>query len=1678
MLLGMVLGLNFGALAQTRTITLSSGSGAFPKPYQTNLQVSIWGAGGGGGYTGDSQGAGGGGGGAFTQITSYTFGVGFASANYVVGVGGPGQSNSNLSVGNGGQSSFGHTGNLFISNGGTGANGFTRGLGGTASPIGDIRNAGGNSTNGPGTNNSGGSGGGGAGGIISNGGQGLNSATGGAGGSGGGSGSGSGGAGGTGSNPGANGNNGITFGGGGGGEGRSSNLAGNGANGQITLVWSCSNTLVSGTPNPSAVCLGTDFGPVIYDLIGASGYTLDWIINGSASASPPSGVNVTNVDGRITISGASTVSGVFSYSLTPTYPTVGITTGSCAGSASFSGSFTVTPSNTAGTISSTTFCQNSALPTGVTQSTTGATGIGAPSNLPPGITANWAGNQITFSGTPTTPGSYNYSIPLTGGCGAINATGTITINEVPAIKTPVLPGDTKCLNVAFSAISVGTGSGYTYQWYSNDTQDYTTPNLISGATSNSYTPLTSAVGTLYYYVVVSSPSCSAVTSAVSSAYIVTPSNTVTAASSTPAVCITSPLSDPITHDIGGATGIGAITWSPSNPGGMTVNFASNKISIDGTPTASGVFTYSVPLTGGCGTVNATGTLTVNAQAAIISANLSPGGQTRCINAAAFNPISVGAGTGFTYKWYSKNTAENFGGTLIPGATSNSYTPLNNAEGSTYYYVEVSSSGSCGSTVTSAASGEFKVNPLPAVSFTDQPVGPNICVDTDVTYETQMGQSNYVWIIPGALNVDYTITSGGHSGSRFVVLKWLTTGTKAVSVNYSDANSCGATTPATSNTVNVIKNTVTAASNPHPSSCYTGAFTSITHTTSLATGIGPPVGLPLGLTASWAGTAVSGTIIISGTVDPSVTPGIKNYTIPLTGGCGTVAATGIIDVQPNYQLSKITSVSPSIVGGTATITIEGDPSIFTNGSYQVTYSLGLSNAGSETKTVSFNNGKAIFSSLPITSEDLTSLSISQIKKATDDCFVPSVVNNITFFGIKAATFTTNSTFYVPAGIHEITIKVWGGGGGGGNGSNGAGGGGGGYSTQTIGVFPGEEIEIVIGAGGNAQTGGGASYATRDSTHPNPIASSLVYAYGGGAANGQTPGTGGSGTSAAGGNGASGNGLSGNAQIGGKGGNGGGITGGQGGLGGAGNGNRLGNDGEIPGGAGGGGKGANGGEGGNGLVLISYPLPPVGPCFRVIDDGSISSMTIIEFTCDNTWTAPLGLLEFDTYVGGAGGGGGAGSGAGGGGAGALASGTIQSGSPYGFAANTTFNIRAGEGGEGAQTNLVRGFRGRFSSIAGIVGGTPIIITAEGGGGGGSEFSILGESGINGSNGGGGGANNTAEGDGGIGSGRAGGKGDYSEDQAFAGGGGAGVAEVGAEGKGAGLGQGEGGKGGNGVAITMGDTTRYFGAGGGGVGFNFLGTQKIGHGGTAPNGTKIGGDGNLTGVNPAGMQGVDKTGSGGGAGYGRGGKGGNGVVYITYFNYSILEVDYQYFNAIYNHQIRSGELTWATSKEWDNSHFEIERAANNVKTWTKIGVVNGQGYSDTTVDYNFTDTELPAAGGNIFYRLKQVDFDGSFSYSVTKSIQVEALEGTATWIAYPNPSDMGSAVAVALLDDSGYTDGTVQIRISDVRGIFQTYTVQNPEDVSAAVNSYLENARPGLYIVQLFWGNKSEQLKLIRK
>jgi hypothetical protein len=265
-----------------------------------------------------------------------------------------------------------------------------------------------------------------------------------------------------------------------------------------------------------------------------------------------------------------------------------------------------------------TVCINTPI-TDITYSTSGATGATF-SGLPAGVTGSWASNVVTISGTPTAAGAANYTITLTGGCGTVTTTGSITVtanNTIALSSGTGTNNQTKCINTAISNITFTTtgATGATFT------------NLPAGVTASFASNTITIIGTptvsgTFNYSILLTGGCGSINA--TGTITVNPNNTVSAASSSPTPCINTVMTS-ITHTTTGATGIGTATGLPA---GVTAAFASNTITISGTPSASGTFNYSIPLTGGCGSINATGTITVNPNNTVSAASSSP---TPCIN---------------------------------------------------------------------------------------------------------------------------------------------------------------------------------------------------------------------------------------------------------------------------------------------------------------------------------------------------------------------------------------------------------------------------------------------------------------------------------------------------------------------------------------------------------------------------------------------------------------------------------------------------------------------------------------------------------------------------------------------------------------------------------------------------------------------------------------------------------------------------------------------------------------------------------------------------------------------------------------------------------------------------------------------------------------------------------------
>ena len=101
----------------------------------------------------------------------------------------------------------------------------------------------------------------------------------------------------------------------------------------------------------------------------------------------------------------------------------------------------------------------------------------------------------------------------------------------------------------------------------------------------------------------------------------------------------------------------------------------------------------------------------------------------------------------------------------------------------------------------------------------------------------------------------------------------------------------------------------------------------------------------------------------------------------------------------------------------------------------------------------------------------------------------------------------------------------------------------------------------------------------------------------------------------------------------------------------------------------------------------------------------------------------------------------------------------------------------------------------------------------------------------------------------------------------------------------------------------------------------------------------------------------------------------------------------------------LHWRTASEKNSQAFEVERSADGV-AFVRIGTVAAAGNSSTAHAYTFSDTELLGLSAPRYYRLRQADADGRFSYSPVRT----ATAGPADLALFPNPATTGATLTGA--------------------------------------------------------------------
>jgi hypothetical protein len=152
----------------------------------------------------------------------------------------------------------------------------------------------------------------------------------------------------------------------------------------------------------------------------------------------------------------------------------------------------------------------------------------------------------------------------------------------------------------------------------------------------------------------------------------------------------------------------------------------------------------------------------------------------------------------------------------------------------------------------------------------------------------------------------------------------------------------------------------------------------------------------------------------------------------------------------------------------------------------------------------------------------------------------------------------------------------------------------------------------------------------------------------------------------------------------------------------------------------------------------------------------------------------------------------------------------------------------------------------------------------------------------------------------------------------------------------------------------------------------------------------------------------------------------------------------------------IRWEVAQEKNNMVFEVYRSQGRQKEWGKIGLVTSLGNSDTTQDYEFLDTTSDRFN-EYFYRIRQVDWNGKFSWSEVARVSPGKSPAGMELMIYPNP----------------YSSGDLQLLVPEFMDLnqseliiqnFQGKIIRQAVYKSSDLTSWIQRLPPGLYFISL--------------
>lgn len=169
----------------------------------------------------------------------------------------------------------------------------------------------------------------------------------------------------------------------------------------------------------------------------------------------------------------------------------------------------------------------------------------------------------------------------------------------------------------------------------------------------------------------------------------------------------------------------------------------------------------------------------------------------------------------------------------------------------------------------------------------------------------------------------------------------------------------------------------------------------------------------------------------------------------------------------------------------------------------------------------------------------------------------------------------------------------------------------------------------------------------------------------------------------------------------------------------------------------------------------------------------------------------------------------------------------------------------------------------------------------------------------------------------------------------------------------------------------------------------------------------------------------------------------------------------------------LNWSTVTEKNNDYFTVELQADNKNEFTELENIRGAGNSNRIHHYSYTDTEDNKTGLR-YYRIRQTDFNGSFSYSPVRVLNFSDAS-PATVTLKPNPTR-----GTVYMELAHVTAGEVTVFITDYTGrTVATERVQAPAGGQGSIAVSSTSAlQPGIYLLKVEINGHTHHLKLVKQ